>query len=373
MNPSHKSANLPAVPNTTNGLHSTIADLMEIPASQVTPQRNPNIFDESLSMDELLAMPPRKWIVDSIIGRGDLAMIYGGSGCGKTFVAIDLIGSLCTGQQFAGRFDVSEPLTVAYCAGEGVSGLPARFKAMMNRRSIDGIENFYFWKQTPQLCDKAGTTALNISRFVESYQHAQAIGRAPLDVLFIDTLHSSISGADENSSGDMGVVVESCREAIRALNCAVILIHHTGKSGESERGSSALRGAMDAMLLIRRISDVDTKAVMQCTKLKDGEQWKQQTFDLVANGDSVAVWWDDPADDVATGKGNGDREAIIKLLGDGYALTGKAIGQGIGMGESKQIYKLLERLEADNKITKRLQDESRRDSSRNPWVYEIVK
>ena len=58
------------------------------------------------------------------------------SGSGKTFVVIDLIGAMVSGEQFANRFSMMRPLNVGYCAGEGVSGLPARFKAMINKRNL---------------------------------------------------------------------------------------------------------------------------------------------------------------------------------------------------------------------------------------------
>lgn len=336
-----------------------------------------NPFDVSLSMDELLAMPPKEWLMESIIGKCDLGMIYGGSGSGKTFVAIDLIGAMCTGEQFADHFAASKPLTVAYCAGEGVSGLPARYRAMMNARRIDKINNFHFWKQAPQLhTDRDGSRPEgNIAQFVNAYKRKQDDGKYnPLDVLFIDTLHSATAGADENSAGDMGKVLESCREAIRELGCAVILVHHTGKNGESERGSSALRGAMDVMIHIKRDSENDTKAVMQCTKLKDGEQWGKRPFDLVANGDSVSVWWSDPADEAASGKQgiqNIDKNKIIDTLQSTKTkLTTRQLAQVIGKSEP-QTSKLLNGLVDDGLLIRELRETGDSVSKSNPWLYSL--
>ena len=336
-----------------------------------------NPFDDAMTMAQLIAMPPKEWLVENIIGAGDLGMIYGASGCGKTFVVIDLIGAMITGEPFANRFNPIRKLNVGYCAGEGVGGLPARFRAMIKMRNINenDVDNFYAWDLVPQLhVDRNGNRlGGNINQFVESYARLQGEGkRKQLDVLFIDTKHSASVGAGENDSGEQGVVIESCKKAAEKLGCAVIMVHHTGKNGDDERGSSAQRGAMDTMILIKRIRDGDTKASMQCSKLKDDRTWNPQNLDLVESGESVAVWWDEPSDgSQASGKGDGDRDAIMKVLGDGAALTGKAIGQAIGLGESKQIYTLLQRLEADGKITRRLQDEKRNESNRNPWVFEI--
>lgn len=333
-----------------------------------------NPFDDALTMDELIERPDKEWLVEKIIGKGDMGMIYGASGSGKTFVVIDLIGAMVSGEQFANRFSMMRPLNVGYCAGEGVSGLPARFKAMINKRNLGKIENFYFWQQAPQLYvdKKSGRPDGNIAQFVSAYKKAQDNGnRLPLDVLFIDTLHSATAGADENSAGDTGTVMESCKAAVRELGCAVILVHHTGKSGDSERGSSAMRGALDTMICIKKNGENNTKAVMHNTKLKDAGEWKPQGFDLVANGDSVAVWWDDPADEVTTkGAQAIDKERIIKELAkfNGKWFEVKHLAAVIGKSDS-HTRNLLAKLVDDNQIVRRLKNESIDPSSSNPWVF----
>jgi hypothetical protein len=67
-------------------------------------------------------------------------MIYGAPGCGKTFVVIDMIMRLCTGQQWANRFCVQRCLNVAYCAGEGLGGLPSRFAAIAEHYDITSLQ-----------------------------------------------------------------------------------------------------------------------------------------------------------------------------------------------------------------------------------------
>lgn len=339
---------------------------------------NGNPFGTLLSMEDLLVMPPKEWLIDSLIGKGDLGMVYGGSGTGKTHVIVNFIIEACTGGSFANRFKVNRPLSVAYCAGEGVSGLPARFKAAMAAKGIEKLDNFRLSKQAPQLhADKQGQRPdAHIGQFVTAYQQGQAEGRyKPLDLLIIDTLHSATIGADENSAGDMGRALESCKEAIRMLDCAVILVHHTGKNGESERGSSSLRGAMDVMIQIKRVSEVGTKAILQCTKLKDGEEWKPQTFDLVASGDSVTVWWDDPADESSVVKGGAKAEtkrAILDFLNrhPGKEMTAKTLAEFAGVSQNYAI-ELLSDLVKQGECSSKLLDESKQSSSRNPLVYFI--
>jgi RecA-family ATPase len=77
---------------------------------------------------DVMALPPKEWMIDQILGRGDLIMVYGTPGSGKTFATVDMAVSACLGKSWAGRFEVDRPLTVAYAIGEGGSGFAQRLQ-----------------------------------------------------------------------------------------------------------------------------------------------------------------------------------------------------------------------------------------------------
>jgi predicted transcriptional regulator len=327
---------------------------------------NPPKFNP-LTLEQLLAMPPKEWLIDQLLGAGDLAMIYGSPGSGKTFVVVDLIFPACLGQKFAMRFNVTRPLNVAYCAGEGVSGLPARFAAAAEHYGVESLSNFTFYAVTPSLFyeDRMKDEIESIERFVLEWKQRQAKGEAqPLDILFIDTLHSATAGADENSAQDMGVVLGLCKKATRALGCAVVLVHHSNKAGTGERGSSAMRGAMDCMIEVHTAA---SKYAISCEKLKDGERWKEQTFDLVAMGDSVRVWWDEPTtpDQEDKRKSETARE-ILDILAQKLdrSLTARQIADGIGQ-TPQAVNRVINRLVKDEFI-------KRDENNRNTFIYSIT-
>lgn len=335
-------------------------------------QQPPGRRFQPMTMAELLARPRKQWLIDGVVGVGDLAMIYGASGCGKTHVIIDLIFSACTGIPFARRFAVARELNVAYCAGEGVSGLPQRFGAVQDFYSAVAPDadysNFTFFETVPQLYigeEAAGYD--HIAQFIVEWKDSQAKGEAqPLDLLIIDTLHTAAAGADENSAKDMGIVLQLAKRASKELGCAVILVHHTGKNGESERGSSALRGAMDTMIHIQKLSDDSTKAVMKCAKSKDAETWKDQTFDLAAHLDSVRVWWDEPIDGSEPDKRKSEtaREILKVLIKAEKELTAKQISEATGSTQ-QLVNKVVGRLERDEFV-------SRSQNSRGTWCFTIT-
>ena len=340
-----------------------------IPAPATGPVFTPYSFDD------LLTMPPKEWLIEQVVGVGDIGVLYGRPGCGKTFVGIDMIMAACTGSRWAMRFDTVRPLTVAYCAGEGISGLPARFKAAAYHHGVTGLPNFTFFRTVPQLfSSEEESTVATIRQFVAEWKARQEQGQTkPLDIIFIDTLHTATVAADENSSQDMGKVLHACRWASNELGCAVILVHHTTKDGGSERGSSSLRGAADFMIEVRRLSDVGTKAAMHCSKLKDGEAWKSQCLDLVSidDFDSVRVWWDEPSDGTTPKGQKNDDKATIKAEMERYAgtrFTSKRLAEVIAKSDN-YARNLLTELEKSKECKRDLSDPAKGPSPRNPWVY----
>lgn len=323
------------------------------------------------SFAELRNMPPKKWLLDQVFGAGDIGMIYGPPGCGKTFVVIDMIMSLRTGSQWANKFDVKRPLYVAYCAGEGIGGLPSRFTAIARHYDIADLDNFAFYRIPPQLYDDRATATIN--HFCDEWKARQfAKEVAPLDVLIIDTLHTATVAADENSAQHMGKVLHSCRLAGNDLGCAVILVHHTNKVGSTERGSSALRGAMDFMIKIDK-SDAAAHAVMSCEKLKDGEHWTNQRFSLQSQVEcnSAYVSWNDPGSPKQIkGAKVSDKEKLKEEMRryEGRRFTCKILAEAIAQ-KPDYTRKLLGELEQEKECQRELSNLEKESSSRNPWVY----
>lgn len=313
------------------------------------------------TLAELFARPDKDWIIEQIIGAGDIGMVYGPPGSGKTFIVVDAIFAACLGQRWAMRFDVARPLTVCYAAGEGLSGLKERFRAAAAHYNVtDYLPGFSFSALVPQLFAPGGD---GIDQFIAEWRQRQDEGGPALDLLVIDTLHSATVGAEENSATDMGKVLAAAKLAATQLGCAVLLVHHTNKAGTGERGSSALRGAMDLMI---EVAPAAGKFSMSCAKLKDGEAWKSQTFDLVAVDDceSVRVWWDEPGD--GDGRKSNTAHEILTLLseGDGRALTAKQISEATGH-KPQQVNKVAGRLVKEGMV-------ERTQNARGTWQFAVT-
>lgn len=249
-------------------------------------ESNTNFIINVRSYKELRQLPKKQWIVENVLVKKDLCMIYGSPGCGKTFIAIDLIAHAITGKKWADKFEITKPLNVAYCTSEGLQSITERFDAAFIKQNIDEeIDNFYFFDTLPQLFNmKAKINAeLFISEWIERIKQGT---HKQLDMIFIDTFHGATLGAKENCTMDMGLVIDMCKTIADKLDSAVVLIHHSTKDGTVERGSTSIRGGIDTMIHVK-----DHK--IHLSKTKHGKEWFPLSFELVevAKTDNVAIQW----------------------------------------------------------------------------------
>ena len=211
------------------------------------------------------------FLVDQMLERGSLAMIFGKPASGKSFLAVDLAASIATGRAFQGL--KTQKGDVVYIAGEGYRGLKRRFNAWFKYHDVGPEEiRVMISRSAVNFRDEEAAKALE-----NELIRARESGLAP--VLFIvDTLARNYGGGDENSNSDMGKFISVIDQFNVKFGCATLIIHHSGH-GENQRarGASALRGALDAEFSCLK----DRSAILvQCTKMKDTEEPKDLAMNL---------------------------------------------------------------------------------------------
>ncbi len=228
-----------------------------------------------LTVEDLQALPAPSWIVEDHIPLGGLAIMYGPSGSGKTFVALDLSLSIEGGRPWMGNDVVSGP--VLYIAAEGTGGLAQRVDAWRQSRADCDLSGIRFLTQGVNLLDEQDVTSLLAD-----------IDEMPMPpaLVVIDTLARCLVGGDENSARDMGLAIAAADRIRQATGGTVVLVHHTGKNGDVERGSSALRGAADTMI---NVTNDDGLIKIQCDKQKDAPEFERIYARLVPMGESAVV------------------------------------------------------------------------------------
>lgn len=195
-----------------------------------------------LSVEDLEQIEPLEWLIDGILPAHGFAGLYGPSGGLKSFVAIDIALHIATGREWQGRAVRAGP--VVYVAGEGKRGLGKRVLGWRSAKADACRPDFHLLP-----------SAVQISITDDLAELIATLSDLPVKpaLVVLDTLARNFGPGDENSQRDMGAFVRGIDRLIDATGAAVIVVHHTGKDdAKGERGSSALRGALDTSILVRR-------------------------------------------------------------------------------------------------------------------------
>ena len=212
---------------------------------------------------DIANIQPIQWRLKHVLPATGLAVIYGPSGSGKSFLTVDLGGAISHGNPWFGI--KTYQTTVIYVVLEGEAGIRNRIQALEKAHGPLPANGFGVITQSFQLTSPQDVIDL-----------AEVVPTG--SVVFIDTLNRAAPTADENSSSDMGKIIEAAKTLYRVTNSLVVLVHHTGKdASRGIRGHSSLVGALDGSIEVQRS---DQKRSWTVAKTKDGEDGKTVNFKL---------------------------------------------------------------------------------------------
>ncbi|OYY27876.1 MAG: DNA primase [Acidovorax sp. 17-64-282] len=239
--------------------HDVLAGLLE--AATEPPKPEPRY--KLLGGDELRNLPPLAWRVRGVLPAVGLAALYGPSASGKSFLAFDMAAAIAEGQRW---FDCRvEAAPVVYAALEGEAGFKLRAQAWETSRGRALPDGLRMMLQPFKLTD--GQDVLDLAAVVPAGA-----------VVVVDTLNRAAPTADENSSRDMGEILEAAKTLQTLTGGLVVLVHHTGKNAAAGlRGHSSLFAAMDAAIEVSREGD---RREWKVAKSKDGQDGTAHQFKL---------------------------------------------------------------------------------------------
>ena len=238
-------------------------DVLELLLQSASEPPKPEPRYKLLGSADLAALPPLAWRVRGVLPAVGLAGLYGPSASGKSFLGFDMAAAIAEGRRW---FDCRvEPAPVVYVALEGEAGFKLRAQAWEAHTGRTLPAGLSMVMQPFKLTDP------------QDVRELAAVVPAGA-VVFLDTLNRAAPTADENSSRDMGEILEAAKRLQSLTGGLVTLIHHTGKdAAKGLRGHSSLFAAMDAAVEVWRDGD---RREWRCAKSKDGADGDAHPFKL---------------------------------------------------------------------------------------------
>lgn len=201
------------------------------------------------------------YAIQGLIETDTTGQLFGASGGGKTFIALDMSLAVATGGTWAER--AAKQGIVLYLAGEGHHGLRRRVKAWQSHHDV-GVNDLRLFHVSRNTIDFDGSGLEDVRA---EARELEKIHGATVALIVIDTLARHLPG-DENNTRDMSAFIHSV-DTLRAAfpGSVALIVHHTGHGEDARsrgRGSSALRAAMDFEMKC-------DAGVLTFTKMKDSE------------------------------------------------------------------------------------------------------
>lgn len=214
-----------------------------------------------------MATTEPEFLIDGVIETPCTGMVFGASGCGKSFFTMDLAFHVATGRPWLGKAIKTGP--VFYICGEGRHGVPRRKMAWEQHNGCK-VPSGRFMVSDLRLSFEPEAVA----EMVTCIDHlAESIGTPRL--IIVDTMARALPGnADENNARDTNLFFNECDRLQSKYNCCVLVVHHSGHSDSKRaRGSSAIKGVLDVEIMLNN-------GVIEWTKTKDMEPHPPIKYEL---------------------------------------------------------------------------------------------
>lgn len=238
---------------------------------------------------ELKALAPLRWLIKGVLPARGLAVLYGPSGSGKSFLAIDLGCSIAEGDAWFGYR--TKPASIVYLALEGEAGIRQRVLAWETKRGRDLPGRFAVLIDTFKL-----TNPNDI--------HALAAVCPAGGVVIVDTF-ARAGDDDPNEPKLRHANIEGALSLQKLIGGVVLLVAHTGK--DETRGMSGQKTPFNAADAAISVTRKDTARSWKAEKVKDGKDEKEHTSAL----QTVFLGVDDDGDPITS--------CTVEVIAEAYA------------------------------------------------------
>ncbi len=206
-------------------------------------------------LDLTLPAPPVEWFLEGWVAMGDVTVVAGVGGLGKSWLTMAMSVASLAGQTEVLGLPVMHHGPVLYVDEENPRDvvynrmLQLGFDPMLHAQDLR-----YLWNQGIKLDRNPDALIEEALDFRPTF--------VPLDSL--TRLHSK----EENAAGEIGPLMdEAIKPLARDVGAAVVLIHHHDKGANGPRGSTDIVNAADAVIECYGLGEANpTKFRMRLTK-----------------------------------------------------------------------------------------------------------
>ncbi len=190
--------------------------------------------------EALLPQDDIDWIVDRLLTAGSVCLVVGEPGSKKTWAMLDLAVCIVKGEPWVG-YETKRGRVLIIDEESGPRRLKRRLSEVLRGHAVQA--------EDARRIAWVSLAGFNLREASDLGTLAELIDQEKPLVVIVDALADIMPGADENAVKDTQPVFHALRQIAESRQVAIVVIHHTNKAG-GYRGSTAIKGAVDLMLMV---------------------------------------------------------------------------------------------------------------------------
>lgn len=232
---------------------------------------------EAFLYQDYKQLKPMQWVYGSFLQRGTVASLIGAAGQGKSMISIGMGLCLAFGKNFYSE-KVHRKSKVWFFNGEdSKDNIQRRIHAFCKKHEIDpkNLDGQLYINSGLESGLKLAWTETG-SKILENENEIQNIisqlKEKEIDVAIFDPF-ISFHKLNENDNNAIDLVVKMFAKVAVEANCAILLVHHSGKAKGEAIGSEGARGASSFIGAVRsaRVLNNLTKAEIEKFNINEAE------------------------------------------------------------------------------------------------------
>lgn len=298
---------------------------------------------ETITLGHLLdhEFAPREPLVGSWLRQGESAMLWAAPGTGKTLLTLTLAVMVAGGGSVLG-WTAPKPRKVLLVDGE-MSAEDLQDRARLLIATVEGIDreaaaaNLHImsraWQKPEVAFPDLGEREGRNGRDAGQDEVVAVARRVEAELVLADNFSTLVEVADENDASSMNATLGFLLR-LKQLRIGCILVHHSGKDGNTYRGSSKLATTFEVILGLKRLDDVaNTEGAafrLDWTKYRQTPNEAVRSREVRLTGDALGLprW-------VAAQTADDDVRALLRAVETCMYATQRALAEHLGWDPMK--------------------------------------
>ena len=220
---------------------------------------------------DMSTISAKRWLVHHLLAFGEVAVLYGEPGSGKSVLAEDIGLHVAAGMAWHDR--TVKQSAVLYVALERAGVVARRALAFAKEHNLEQARLPFTMVRGPLDFRDPNVARLIVATVADL---AKRYDCEP-GLVIVDTVSRALCGGDENSPKDMGQLIANLGRIQGDIDIHLLLTHHQPAEKERMRGHGALLGAVDTTI---HVTKTTTGRLAEVVKSSDFEEGQRIAFSL---------------------------------------------------------------------------------------------